>query len=131
MAQASYPDPRMMRMTGPVHGVVIDCPDPDALAGFYEQLLAMVRVNNEDGWVVIGDSPDRPGLAFQKIDNYRAPTWPDPDVPQQIHLDIKVDDLDTAEKRALELGAKRLPGGGINFRVFADPAGHPFCLVTL
>jgi hypothetical protein len=66
-----------------------------------------------------------------KIDNYRAPTWPDPDVPQQIHLDIKVDDLDTAEKRALELGAKRLPGGGINFRVFADPAGHPFCLVTL
>ena len=120
-----------MRMTRRVHGVVIDCPDPDALAGFYEQLLAMVRVNNEDGWVVIGDSPDRPGLAFQKIDNYRPPTWPDPDVPQQIHLDIQVDDIDAAETQALELGAKRLPGGGTNFRVLADPVGHPFCLVTL
>jgi catechol 2,3-dioxygenase-like lactoylglutathione lyase family enzyme len=119
----------MSRMTPRLHGVVIDCPDPDALATFYAQLLGMVRVNNEEGWVVIGDSPDRPGLAFQKIDNYRAPTWPDPAVPKQIHFDIEVDDADTAEERALKLGATRLPGGGATFRVFADPAGHPFCLV--
>jgi hypothetical protein len=89
----------------------------------------MVRVNDEEGWAVIGDSPDRPGLAFQKIDRYRAPTWPDPEVPQQIHLDIKVDDIEAAEARALELGATRLSGGGASFRVFADPVGHPFCLV--
>jgi catechol 2,3-dioxygenase-like lactoylglutathione lyase family enzyme len=119
----------MVRMTGRLHGVVIDCPDPDALATFYERLLDMVRVNDEDGWVVIGDSPDRPGLAFQKIDSYRAPTWPDPEVPQQLHLDIKVDDIEAAEARALEFGAKRLPGGGTSFRVFADPVGHPFCLI--
>ena len=112
-----------------VHGIVIDCPDPDALATFYQRLLDMVRVNDEDGWVVIGDSPDRPGLAFQEIADYRAPTWPDPDVPQQFHLDIKVDDIDQAEALALRLGAIRLPGGGDRFRVYADPVGHPFCLI--
>jgi catechol 2,3-dioxygenase-like lactoylglutathione lyase family enzyme len=119
----------MVTMAIRLHGVVIDCPDPDALAAFYQQLLGMVRVNDENSWVVIGDSPDRPGLAFQKINDYRAPTWPTGDVPQQFHLDIKVDDIDTYEARALELGARRLPGDGPTFRIFADPAGHPFCLI--
>lgn len=72
---------------------------------------------------------DRRAWPFQKIDSYRAPTWPDPEVPQQLHLDIKVNDIETAEARALELGAKRLPGGGTSFRVFADPVGHPFYLI--
>jgi catechol 2,3-dioxygenase-like lactoylglutathione lyase family enzyme len=120
----------MVRMSGRLHGVVIDCPDPDAIAAFYQQLLGLVRVQDEGHWVVIGDAPDRPGLAFQRIDNYRAPTWPDPEVPQQIHLDVKVDDLDAGEAEALALGATRLPAGGETFRVFSDPIGHPFCLVT-
>ena len=45
------------------------------------------------------------------------------------HLDIRVADVDEAEPRVLELGARRLPGGGGDFRVYADPVGHPFCLV--
>jgi hypothetical protein len=118
----------MTGMSRRVHGIVIDCPYPDALATFYQRLLDMVRVQDEGAWVVIGDSPDRPGLAFQQSDNYLAPTWPDPDVPQQVHLDIRVDDIEQSEALALELGAKRLPGGGSNFRVYADPVGHPFCL---
>lgn len=117
-------------MSGRLHGVVIDCPDPDALATFYQRLLGMIRVNDESDWVVIGDSPDRPGLAFQRADNFRPPTWPDPEVPQQVHFDIRVDDLDAGEEEALALGARRLPGGGPRFRVFADPIGHPFCLVS-
>ena len=48
-----------------------------------------------------------------------------------MHLDIAVTDIDQAEKEALALGAKRLPGEGKSFRVYRDPAGHPFCLVTL
>ena len=56
--------------------------------------------------------------------------WPDPARPQQAHLDIMVDDLDAGEQRALALGATRLNGGGETFRVFADPAGHPFCLTA-
>ena len=65
---------------------------------------------------------------FQQVDDYSAPQWPDPDRPQQGHLDIAVDDLDAGEAQALGLGAVRLAGGGATFRVFADPAGHPFCL---
>jgi hypothetical protein len=48
-----------------------------------------------------------------------------------MHLDIKVDDLDEGERQILELGARKLPGGGETFRVYADPVGHPFCLVTM
>jgi hypothetical protein len=47
-----------------------------------------------------------------------------------MHLDVRVSDLDESEKAALALGARKLPGGGERFRVFADPAGHPFCLVS-
>jgi catechol 2,3-dioxygenase-like lactoylglutathione lyase family enzyme len=120
----------MSVMVGRLHGVVIDCPDPDALASFYEGLLGMIRVQ-EDGedWIVIGDSPERPGVAFARTPDFRAPTWPGSAVPQQIHFDVRVDDLELAEKEALALGARKLPGGGATFRVYADPAGHPFCLV--
>jgi len=69
-------------------------------------------------------------VMFQQIEEYTPPRWPDPDAPQQAHLDIQVDDLDAGEARALELGATRLPGGERKFRVFADPAGHPFCLTS-
>jgi hypothetical protein len=61
---------------------------------------------------------------------YEAPQWPDPAHPQQEHLDIRVDDVDAAEQAVLALGATRLPNEHENgFRVFTDPAGHPFCLV--
>jgi hypothetical protein len=116
-------------MIGHLHGIVIDCPEPRALAAFYEPLLGMQRVQDDDHWVVIGDAPDRPGVAFQKIANYRPPTWPEGERPQNYHFDIAVDDLDTGEQAVLALGATRLPGAPENFRVFADPVGHPFCLV--
>ena len=116
-------------MIGRWHGLVIDCPDPSALARFYEQVFGMQRVQDEGHWVVIGDAPDRPGLAFQRVSDFRPPQWPDGDQRQQMHLDVRVTDLDDAEKKVLTLGARRLPGGGERFRVYADPAGHPFCLV--
>jgi len=113
------------------HGLVIDCPDPRGLAAFYQELLGMQRVQDDDHWVVIGDAPDRPGLAFQLAPDLEPPQWPDPGHPQQMHLDIAVTDIDQAEKQALGLGARRLPSQGPSFRVYSDPAGHPFCLVTL
>ena len=91
----------------------------------------MQRVQDDDHWVVIEDAPDRPGLAFQLAPNLQPPQWPDPDHPQQMPLDIAVNDLDQAEEQALALGAQRLPGEEQTFRVYRDPAGHPFCLVTL
>ena len=89
----------------------------------------MVRVQDYGNWIVIGDAPDRPGVAFEKVEDYPAAHLAGNDVPQQMHFDVRVDDLDEAEPKVLALGARRLEGGGDAYRVFADPAGHPFCLV--
>ena len=109
---------------------VIDCPDPRALADFYCQVLGM-RVNEDTGgWVVIGSEPGLRQLAFQRVTTWIPPRWPDPEYPQQIHLDIRVADADQAEQDLLALGATRAPGGPeTGFRVFIDPGGHPFCIV--
>jgi catechol 2,3-dioxygenase-like lactoylglutathione lyase family enzyme len=112
--------------------VVLDCPDPRALAGFYAEVLGgtpTVETDGEEEWVdlkVPGGTP----LAFQASPGYVPPTWPSPDGAQQFHLDLVVDDLDAAEKGVLALGAKPLDAEDRErtFRVYADPAGHPFCL---
>ena len=91
----------------------------------------MQRVQDDGDWIVIGDAPDRPGVAFARVPGYQSPTWPVGDRPQYRHFDVRVADLDAAETAALELGATRLPGNGLTSRVFADPIGHPFCLILL
>lgn len=106
--------------------VVLDCPDPAALAGFYARLLDWPAANVEDSeWVTL----EGPGVKveFQRADDYQPPTWPKPERPQMFHLDLTVEDLPAAHDRALELGAKHLDTQR-TFRVYADPAGHPFCL---
>jgi catechol 2,3-dioxygenase-like lactoylglutathione lyase family enzyme len=114
-------------MIGRLYSTVIDCPQPDELARFYEELLGLPRTYTDEDWVVISD--DRTRIAFQRAPDLQEPRWPDPERPQQFHLDVEVDDVDNAEERVLKLGARRLPGEGDDFRVYADPAGHPFCLV--
>jgi catechol 2,3-dioxygenase-like lactoylglutathione lyase family enzyme len=114
-------------MIGRLYSTVIDCPRPDELARFYEEVLGLSRTYTDDDWVTIGDGPSR--ISFQRAPDLREPQWPDPERPQQFHLDIEVDDIDAADERVLKLGARRLPGEGDDFRVYADPAGHPFCLV--
>ena len=106
--------------------LVIDCPDPWDLAGFYEELLGMRRLDAGDEWIVIGESEQRPAIAFQRAQDYQAPQWPDPDNPQHVRLDVKVDDLDKVEAQLIALGATALAGRGEGYRVLADPIGHPF-----
>jgi len=108
--------------------VVLDCPDPKTLAEFYGALLDWKVERNDDHWWSVraeyGDS-----LGFQKVDAFTPPQWPGQDVPQQMHFDLVVDELDAAEAAVLELGAtKHDHQPGTTFRVFLDPAGHPFCL---
>ena len=68
-------------------------------------------------------------IAFHQVADYTPPTWPTQERPQQMHLDMLVDDLDAAEAAVIALGATRHPDQpGTSFRVFLDPAGHPFCL---
>jgi catechol 2,3-dioxygenase-like lactoylglutathione lyase family enzyme len=110
---------------------VINCPDPQALAAFYAEVLGLRLNEVSDDWVVIGREPGARELAFQRDPTWTPPPWPpDPEQPLQIHLDIRVDDIEAAEPAVLALGARRLPARReTGFRVFADPDGHPFCLV--
>ena len=113
-------------MIGRLHHVVVDCPDPAALAGFYSELLGLPVTYCSDDWVVIAKNDTTSGIAFQLAPDHRPPSWPDPERPQQYHLDVMVDDVEVAGPEVLRLGARRLPGGD---HVYADPAGHPFCLI--
>lgn len=163
-------------MIGRLHHLVLDCPQPEALARFYSELLGWPITWQQPDFVVVAVNDRTSGLAFQLASEYRAPDWPDPARPQQLHFDVMVDDLDEAERRVLALGARRLIGPGTAphptsdaasapasgasgsapasdaasaqdpasdaawasgsasasasaSRVFADPAGHPFCLI--
>ena len=105
---------------------VIDCPDAHTLGAFYGALLDW-KVEVSPGWADI--RTDGQCISFQQVETYTPPQWPGQEVPQQVHLDVIVDDLDAAEAAVLELGAtKHEHQPGTSFRVFLDPAGHPFCL---
>ena len=116
--------------------VVLDCADVVELSGFYASLLGGV-VNNpdprwalDDAWATL-HTESGVVLAFQRVEDHTPPRWPDPTRPQQFHLDLGVTDLDDAQEHVVKLGATLLDAGDVrrNWRIFADPAGHPFCLV--
>ncbi|RSN04393.1 glyoxalase [Nonomuraea sp. WAC 01424] len=110
---------------------VLDCPEPRALAEFYSRLLGWPVTYEDEEWVVVEDGGSPKRLAFQRVPDHRPPSWPDPARPQQLHIDVTVTDLDRAEKQVQEIGATKhehQPSEDDSFRVFLDPAGHPFCL---
>lgn len=113
-------------MIGRLHHLIVDCPDPAALAEFYSELLGQPLTYRSADFVVVARDDTTSGIAFQRAPDHRRPTWPDPAVPQQMHVDVMVDDVAAADARVLALGAQRLSGGA---HVYADPAGHPFCLI--
>ena len=125
---------------------VLDTTDPRGLAEFYRELLGLAyRPGDEppapgepdpngDDWLVLQGEGLWP-LAFQKVGQITPPTWPEPDVPQQLHLDMVVPDLETLDaqhERVLALGGRELfdrrDDPDEPLFVFADPAGHPFCI---
>jgi predicted enzyme related to lactoylglutathione lyase len=117
----------MVRM----RSVVLDCPDPFALATFYAELLSGRVHSGDPEWCEVHVEGMPLKLAFQAVSDYRRPEWPD-GLPQQVHLDLTVSDLEGASRHAVALGARVLTGPvdeqGCVFIVHADPAGHPFCL---
>jgi catechol 2,3-dioxygenase-like lactoylglutathione lyase family enzyme len=118
MAIASFP------------GLVIDCPDAGTLATFYGGILGWgVKVDDEDGWAEIRPDDGSDCISFQQVADFSRPAWPGQERPQQMHLDLMVEDLDVGEAAVVELGATFADTQpGTSFRVFLDPAGHPFCL---
>jgi predicted enzyme related to lactoylglutathione lyase len=111
--------------------IVFDCANTKEVAQFYSQLTGWPIVRTDDDWIDL-DSGTGVKLSFQLAPDHVPPRWPDPAAPQQAHLDLVVDDMDAAHARALELGATLLSDTEApdSFRVFADPAGHPFCLCS-
>ncbi|MDP9073830.1 MAG: VOC family protein [Actinomycetota bacterium] len=126
---------------------VLDSTDPRALAEFYRQLLAYdYRLGDEapqpghpdpaaDEWLVLHGHGGSPRLAFQYVPRLEPATWPDGEVPQQVHLDLTVSskaELEAAHDRAIGLGARllldRSDDSDEPLRVYADVAGHPFCI---
>ena len=118
----------------------LDCPDPVALANFYakitgfEVVVAHLSKTGDPLWVELVDDGVTK-IAFQRVKNYVKPTWPEGPIPQQAHLDFDVPNLEIAEEKLLQIGAIKSPiqtssNPADNFRVYFDPAGHPFCLVS-
>jgi predicted enzyme related to lactoylglutathione lyase len=123
--------------------VILDCPDALALAQFYGQILGwqLEEGSTPDFATLVppggGISPDNPDgrttLAFQRIEDWKEPTWPGGSHPQQLHLDFSVPDIAEAEPAVLAAGARKhshQPSEDSTFRVFLDPVGHPFCLIA-
>lgn len=109
--------------------IAVDCRDARQLADFYAALMLMpTRYVDSVGLVVIGNDANPTRLAFISTPDAHASTWPDPAFPLQIHLDVPVDDEAAAHELILGMGASRLPHLGGGCPVYADPAGHPFCL---
>ncbi len=130
--------------------VVLDCPDARALAGFYRELLGLrYRPGDEPpppgrpdprgrDYLALRDQDGRPCLAVQQVPDFPGVTWPGGPHPQQLHLDLTVTstaDLDAQHERALALGARLLADRSADpqepLRVYADPAGHPFCIFVV
>ncbi|MGY6023758.1 VOC family protein [Streptomyces spinosirectus] len=121
-------------MIGKLQCVVLDCPDVLELARFYRSLLGGAINEPDPRWAVSDDFSTlhtRSGLvfAFQRVKDYQAPQWPDNTHPQQFHLDLDVPDLDQAQEEVVGFGATLLHVDTRGWRIFADPAGHPFCLL--
>ena len=116
-----------MSPIGRLHHVAYDTPDPMGSARFWAQVLGQPITYASEDWVVVAADPEHSGMAFQLAPEHQPPVWGDPSRPQQLHHDVMVDDLPAAEAAVEALGAHRLPSP--DGSVWADPAGHPFCLI--
>ncbi|HEY1627455.1 MAG TPA: VOC family protein [Streptosporangiaceae bacterium] len=119
-----------MRITRQI--IVFDAPDLAAESTFWAELLEGTAELDADGTWATVFADAKPYLGFQLATNYVAPQWPDGPQQQQIHLDLYVDDVPAAHDRVINLGARLLQAADVSaaagFQVYADPAGHPFCL---
>jgi len=112
-------------------GFIIDCPDPMKLAAFYSEVTGhAIREGNYDDLAAIAFG--EVDLAFQRVEDYRPPRWPDDEHPKQFHLDFEVGEIEAEQRRVVRLGATLqkdfIGSDGCGWQVYTDPAGHPFCL---
>ncbi|CAM4521003.1 VOC family protein [Nocardia ninae] len=119
-----------MTATAKFGAISLDSKDPRGLGLFYRQLLGLELEYESDELVVL--QGDGVTLTIERVDDHIPPDWPGNRVPKQMHLDLFVTALDTAEQAAIALGASKpdpQPEPD-RWRVLLDPSGHPFCLTV-
>ena len=112
--------------------VAFDAANLTAVSEFWAGVLGG-SVETEDDWHTVLGPDGTPRISVQLAPNHVAPQWPDGDQQQQVHLDLWVDDFASAHDEVMKLGATLLweaPDltSDEGWQVYADPAGHPFCL---
>jgi hypothetical protein len=129
--------------------VVLDATDARRLAEFYRELLGWQYAPGHEPpppgqpdplgeeWLVLREPSGTQRIAFQHVPALPKATWPEGPIPQQLHFDLMAgskEQLAAHHQRALALGATVLQDNSDDpqepLRVYADPAGHPFCLFT-
>lgn len=110
--------------------IVFDAADMATESAFWAAVLGGEVLTDDDWHSIRVDGTHV--AAVQLAPDHTPPEWPG-GVPQQIHLDLHVDNLGEAHEEVIGLGARLLkaaddPTAGEGFQVYADPAGHPFCL---
>lgn len=110
--------------------VVFDAADLHAESAFWAGVLGGIVDDDGDFHMVFVD--DEPRIGVQLAPDHEPPDWPDGHPGQQVHVDLWVDDFPSAHEKVTALGARVLKEvedeGPDRFQVYADPAGHPFCL---
>lgn len=108
----------------------LDCADPLGVAEFYSKITGWAVDRDDGDWVELR-SDGGATLAFQLAPDHVPPIWPSAEHPQQAHIDFSVDDLDAGEAAVIAAGARKteVQPDPDSWRVYLDPAGHPFCLV--
>jgi catechol-2,3-dioxygenase len=111
--------------------VSLDTSDPVGLGRFYADLLGLDVFFESETFVALKN--EGVFLTTQKVEEHQPPAWPEGAVPKQLHLELAVTDLDAGEALALRCGATKAETqpSPQNWRVFIDPAGHPFCMTTM
>ena len=112
--------------------VVFDAPDLDAESAFWAGMLDG-HVFKDDDWHSVVDAAGEWRIGVQLAPNHEPPAWPDGPQQQQVHLDLHATDFQAAHDAAIALGARLLQASvdrdaDEGFQVYADPAGHPFCI---
>ena len=111
--------------------VTLNCADAPALADFYADITGGQVTFCRGGWATVATAGGR--IDIQAVEDYERPQWPGPAGTSLLHLDFLVDDLAATEQRVLKVGAVKFDfqPNAEHCLVFADPAGHPFCLTTM
>jgi catechol 2,3-dioxygenase-like lactoylglutathione lyase family enzyme len=115
-------------VTARIGAIALDCPDPEALAAFYTALMGVPTGYMSESFAAF--KAQGLWVTMHRVEDYRPPRWPDPEAPQQVHLDFAVEDVTKAEAFAVSLGATvaETQPAPDRWRVMLDPVGHPFCL---